>query len=83
MKTLTLEPRTHTLNGYDVPAPETEEPEVGMAYWTLDASEPDGVYEFQWGSDRIDRNALRHGLWLSKEDAIANAKALRGENPYE
>ena len=78
-----LAPRTHNLNGYDVPAPETEAPEVGVEYWTLDASEPDGVYGYQWGSDRIGKNALRNGMWLSKEDAVANLKAFRGEDPYE
>ena len=83
MKTLTLGPRTHTLNGYDVPAPETEAPEVVAEYWTLDPTCDDGVFSQQWGSDKIDQNALRHGLWLSKEDAIANRKALRGESPYE
>lgn len=78
-----LAPRTHNLNGYDVTAPETEAPEVGVEYWTLDASEPDGVYEYQWGSDRLDKNALRNGLWLSREDAISNRKAFRGEDPYK
>lgn len=78
-----LEPRTHTLNGYDVPAPETDAPEYETEYWILNALGDDGVLEYLWASGSDDQNALRNGLWLSKEDAIANAKALRGENPYE
>lgn len=80
-----LTPRTHTINGYDVPAPETEAPEAGGEYWVIDASEDDGVYSYEceYYEERADQNALRNGLWLSKEDAIANAKALRGENPYK
>ena len=79
-----LAPITHNLNGYDVPAPETEAPEGGVDYWVLDATEDDGVYKYEWEyyEERVDQNAIRNGLWLSKEDAIANAKALRGENPY-
>ena len=75
-------PCTHNLNGYDVPAPETEEPDVGRQYYGLNSLEDNGVDGYQWGGDKLDKNALRNGLWLSKEDAIANAKALRGEDPY-
>lgn len=78
-----IAPRTHTLNGYDVPAPETEEPEVGTEYWVLDSFERDGVCQHSWGGDKCDLFALQNSLWLSKEDAIANRKAMRGENPYE
>lgn len=80
-----IKPRTHTLNGYDVPAPETEAPEVGVEYWTLDTAERDGVFSYEWEGKgyQHDQNALRNGLWLSKEDAIANRKALRGEDPYK
>jgi len=78
-----IKPRTHTLNGYDVPAPETEAPEVGVEYWVLMATSKAGVGSYSWAGDKQDQNALRNGLWLSEEDATANAKALRGENPYE
>lgn len=78
-----VKPKTHTLNGYDVPAPETDAPEVGTEYWVLDSFERDGVCQHSWGGDKCDLFALQNGLWLSKEDAIANRKALRGENPYE
>ena len=78
-----LAPRTHTINGYEVPAPEIEEPAVGVVYWNLDPFDLDGVYFHRWAGRDVDQKSLRNGLWLSKEDAIANAKALRGENPYE
>jgi hypothetical protein len=77
-----LIPRTHNLNGYDVPAPETEAPEEVCKYWVIDTGEDDGVDCCQWTFGKLDKNALRNGLWLSKEDATANAKALRGESPY-
>lgn len=78
-----LAPRTHTLNGYDVPAPETDAPEAGAEYWYLSAFKPDGVRCATWMDKPHAHNALKNGLWLSKEDAIANRKALRGENPYD
>lgn len=75
--------RTHNLNGYDVPAPMDEAPEVGTKYWYLDNFESDGVCWTTGDDTPEDHNALRNGLWLSEEDAIANAKALRGEDPYK
>lgn len=78
-----ITPRTHNLNGYDVPASETEAPAIGTKYWVLDSFERDGVCQHSWSGDKCELDALRNGLWLSEEDAIANAKALRGENPYE
>lgn len=79
-----LAPRTHNINGYDVPAPETEAPDVGAEYFALNAQCGDGVHFSTWdGCSSYDKNTLRHGLWLSREDAMANAKALRGEDPYK
>ena len=78
-----IAPRTHTLNGYDVPAPETEAPEVGVNFWALNPWVDCGITKEVWRNTNTDQCALRHGIWLSKEDAIANAKALRGEDPYE
>lgn len=78
-----LAPRTHTINGYEVPALEIEEPEDGAEYWVVNPFHEDGVNMYKWVDDETDQNAIRNGLWLSKEDAIANAKALRGEDPYK
>lgn len=78
-----LAPRTRNICGFDVPAPETEAPEDGNKYYVLDTFEDSGVYRASWVNDHSDQFALRNGLWLSEADAIANAKALRGENPYE
>lgn len=78
-----LTPRTRNICGFDVPAPEVDEPEDGAEYWYIDSYKDQGVSETYWNSDNYDIGALRNGIWLNKEDAIANAKALRGENPYE
>lgn len=78
-----LTPRTRSICGFDVPAPEVDEPDRSDAYWTLDSMELTGVIDSHWTSSGNDRVALKNGLWLSEADAIANAKALRGENPYE
>lgn len=78
-----LAPRTRNICGFDVPAPEVGEPKDSTKYWHLDVSEDDGVYAQEWCNDSFDQNAIRNGIWLNEEDAIANAKALRGENPYE
>lgn len=77
-----IKPRTHTINSYEVPAPETEAPAMDAAYWCLHPLVRNGVYFSTWDGFETDQNALRNGLWLSKEDAIANAKALRGEDPF-
>lgn len=78
-----LTPRTRNICGFDVPAPEVDEPKDSTKYWHLDVSEDDGVYAQEWCNDSFDQNAIRNGIWLNKEDAIANAKALRGEDPYK
>ena len=78
-----VKPRTHTLNGYEVPAPEMEAPKHGAKYWFLNLWYEDAVISTHWSGTNGDKNAIRNGLWLSKEDAIANAKAMRGEDPYE
>jgi len=78
-----LTPRTHTINGYDVPAPETEAPDVGVNFWTLNPWVDCGITKEVWKNTNTDQCALRNGLWLSEEDATANAKALRGENPHD
>lgn len=78
-----IAPRTHTLNGYDVPAPETEAPAMDAEYWFIAPWADKGVYCDKWNGCGGCKNTLRNGLWLSKEDAVANAKAFRGEDPYD
>lgn len=78
-----IKPRTRNICGFDVPAPEVDEPEDGAEYWYIDSYKDQGVSETYWNSDNYDIGALRNGIWLNEEDAIANAKALRGGNPYE
>lgn len=78
-----LAPRTRNICGFDVPAPEVDEPEDGVFCYHLSPWKEDGIICCKWRGSITDRNALRNGIWLSGADAIANAKALRGENPYE
>ena len=76
-------PRTRNICGFDVPAPEVKEPAINGIYYTMNALNDNCVFAKSWADCAVDDNAFRNGLWLSEADAIANAKALRGENPYE
>lgn len=73
-----IEKRTRVLNGIEVPAPETEILENDeQEYWIITPHHRKGVSLHYWRGERYDMNALENGLWLNKEDALANAEALR------
>lgn len=58
------------------PAPETEAPALGKAYYT---PEPSRGFSraWNWEDDEIDRLHLRLGLvYLTEKDAIAREKAM-------
>jgi len=78
-----FKPRTRNICGFEVPAPEVKEPSMGSKYYVPDPFDESGITLECWNNDSSDISALRNGLWLNYDDAIANAKALRGENPYE
>ena len=68
-----------TIDGVSFPKPESKPPESGTEYWITELS-----YEYYatsnpviWVDDSQDRLYLKRGLvHLSKENAIAHAKAL-------
>lgn len=79
------EPRiTRIINGFEVPAPETEEPRVDSVYFSTTLLSGELYGDYAWANDNFDLTLLKRGLvFLTKEDAIANAKAMLGINPYE
>ncbi|QDP55704.1 MAG: hypothetical protein Tp138OMZ00d2C19078241_36 [Prokaryotic dsDNA virus sp.] len=81
---LRLKPRTRMMNGFEVPAPLDHEPESRLRYWTIEATSKDGVIDVPWFADADDQRVLSQGLmFATKEDAIANFKAICGEDPNE
>lgn len=81
-KNYSIAPRTHVVNGFTVPAPETEAPERGSLYYVADASEEGWTYNFHWEDDTDDFLSLARGrVFLTEEAARANAMAQLGFNP--
>jgi hypothetical protein len=79
------EPRiTRIINGFEVPAPETEEPKRGDWYYRVCLIDSDFYDSDRWNGDDVhDVRPLKRGLiFLKKEDAIANAKAMLGIDPH-
>lgn len=75
--------RTHTVNGYDVSAPETEAPEVGTNYWYASPAFSSWAGSSQWCCASFDEWLLKRGLLhLNKEAAVANSKAMCGIDPH-
>lgn len=78
-------PKTRIINGFEVPAPEAQAPEEGNTYHfpilhTIDLYGTDKWYRDEIWHERY----LKRGLvFLTEEDAIANAKAMLGIDPYE
>lgn len=78
-------PKTRIINGFEVPAPETEEPEPECGDYYLASTVYECFYRSEiWTGNYYDDLWLERGLvFLNKEDAIANAKAMLGINPHE
>lgn len=77
-------PKTRIINGFEVPAPEHDAPNVEDEFYIPFLSMEDYCDEFTWVGDKWDSRILKRGLvFLNEEDAIANAKAMLGINPYE
>lgn len=77
-----LKPRTRMLNGFEVPAPLDVMPEIGEEYWSVRMSGFNGAICFQCSGDRIDRRLFdRKMMFATKEDAVANFRAICGFDP--
>jgi hypothetical protein len=75
--------KTHTINGFEVPAPVTREPKVGDLRFKADIYSEEFYDEDIWSGGSYGLLALKRGLvFLRKEDAIANTKAMLGIDPY-
>jgi len=76
--------KTHVVNGFEVPAPETEPLALGHHYYVPD---PVSVYFFrkcEWENNTFDRQSLERGLvFLAVERAILNGQAMTGIDPYK
>lgn len=73
-------PRTHMVNDFEVPAPESKKP--GGKYFTPDIDHVSYCHEAVWTDHERDEMRLkRNMIHLSAEFAIANAKAMLGINP--
>lgn len=80
-----VEVKTHKVNGFEVPAPVTnpEDMKVGVTYYGADNTDLDWHFGTTWANDAKDKAWIARKLvFMSKEDAIANAKAMVGVNPY-
>lgn len=78
-----MKPKTRIINGFEVPAPETKAPDCGVKYYVPHLDEDDFYGSYVWHSDDVDNRILsRNILFLTKEEAIANAKAMLGIDPY-
>lgn len=66
-----------TVNGVEVPAPESKAPGSHSAYFTADPSAEGFTWCFSWEDTEYDYVLLERGLvYLRQEDAIARAKAM-------
>ena len=73
----TLKPRTITINGIDVPAPELVAPAEGTQYWWPDLFSGVRVTYGTWYNDEYDNQALVRGIvHLTEAAALKHAEAL-------
>lgn len=80
---LFMKPETRVINGFEVPAP-VKTPLQDFDYYYVPSIQDDRFYfRYVWTGSSVSKNCLERGLvFLTKEDAIANAKAMLGINPY-
>lgn len=76
-------PETRTINGFEVPAPETKKPALDTKYYTPLLTNDYFFCGACWQDDGFHNSSLQRGLvFLNVEDAIATAKAMLGIDPY-
>lgn len=79
-------PKTRIINGFEVPAPETQKLKSGSRYWAASVTNVDFCIKHIWDDDdgAFDIRLLDRGLvFLTDEDAVANTKAMLGIDPYK
>lgn len=78
-------PKTRIINGFEVPAPEKQALYGGDEYYASSIHDNEYYIKVRWNiRGSWDERALSRGLvFLNKEDAIANAKAMIGIDPYK
>ena len=70
-------PRTININGFEVPEPMREAPEVGTAFYVPNLSEPDNPNKSGWHQCYLKQGWLCSGLaHASREAAVIHAEAL-------
>lgn len=70
------------INGFSVPVPLKEAPPAMTKYFLIDLSNYSFSTNITWNNLEIEQMWLERGLiFLEKEDAVANAKAMLGINP--
>lgn len=68
--------RTHTVNGFEVPSPESEGLCDGQVYFHPSHELREGFYKNKWFGESDDFSLLKNKqVFLTKEAAIANQKA--------
>lgn len=74
--------KTINVNGFEVPAPITCQPEKGADYYIPSLTEDAFYCRWIWQGDMMDRLALERGLaHTTKEAAVARTKAMLGIDP--
>lgn len=69
--------KMHVVNGFSVPAPETKVPSIGTTVFIADPARDSWYSYTSWSTALYDQLWLsRNLLFLNKDDAIANAKAM-------
>ena len=77
-KTFKSEPKYIKFGPGQIPAPETEEPERGTVYFTIDYTANDEYNSYKWASDTFDNRCFERGIYL-KESRIQEAvSVIRG-----
>jgi len=77
-----LAPKTHTVNGFEVPAPMEAEPAHAETYFTIGLSLFTLSMKNAWLADHTDFKALSRKICFHTfQDAQQNAKAMLGIHP--
>jgi len=73
-----VKPEVIPIGDHMVPAPITQEPEIGDTYFTVDLRmQNDGAETFEWENDQWDKQSLKLRIChLSKEAAQTHTEAL-------